>query len=207
MSTRSCSTGIVASSLAMLAAVVARSASFWPCWRSISASLAFCSARWLIRNWRCISICAGLAPSGGSEVLKWIVRERRAQSRDVELGGDEIALLALLVGLGHRRIELDQNVAGLDALSVANVDRANHAGLERLDHLGAAARNDLARRGGDDIDAAERGPHQRDAEQRDDRRPDRAADRRRRRLGDLECRRQEGEFVLAAANLGSRKRR
>jgi hypothetical protein len=28
------------------------SASFWPCWRSISESLAFCSAHWLIRNWR-----------------------------------------------------------------------------------------------------------------------------------------------------------
>src|SRR6266567_5037991 len=65
MSTRSCSTGIVAWSFATLAEMVDRSASFWLCWRSISASLALCSARWLIRNWRCISICAGLAFCGG----------------------------------------------------------------------------------------------------------------------------------------------
>ena len=64
-------------------------------------------------------------------------------------------------GLGHGRIELDQHVAGLDALPITDVDRANDAGLERLDHLGAAGRNDLARRGGDDVDAPQGGPNQR----------------------------------------------
>ena len=50
ISTRCCSSGIVASSFAMVAATVARSASFCASWRSISASLAFCSAIWLTQK-------------------------------------------------------------------------------------------------------------------------------------------------------------
>jgi hypothetical protein len=95
--------------------------------------------------------CALRRPEGGKRIL----RERRAQPRDVESGRKEIAPLALLVGFRHRRVELDQNVASLDALSVAYVDGADNARLERLDQLGAPAWHDLARRGRDDIDAAE----------------------------------------------------
>ena len=53
-----------------------------------------------------------------------------------------------------RRIELDQDVAFLDALTVPDVDRADDADLEGLDDLGAAARHDLAGRRGDDVDCA-----------------------------------------------------
>ena len=65
----------------------------------------------------------------------------------------------------HRRIELDQHVAGLDALPIADMDRANNAGLERLNHLGPAARDDLAGCGGNDVDLPEACPGQRQAEQ------------------------------------------
>ena len=148
--------------------------------------------------------CALRRPEGGKRILC----ERRTQPRDVELGRDEIALLAFAVGFRHGRIEFDQNVAGLYALPVADVDGANNARLERLDQLGAPARHDLAGRGRDDIDAAERRPRQREAEHRDDARADRAPDRRRRRFSDLERRRQERDFLLAAAsrNRGFRKR-
>jgi hypothetical protein len=146
--------------------------------------------------------CALRRPEGGERIL----RQCRAQPRDVELGCKEIALLALLVGFRHRRVELDQDVAGLDTLSVANLDGADNARLERLDQLCAPTRHDLAGRGGDDIDATERRPSQRDAEERDDTRPDRTPDRRRGRFGNFESCRQERDFVLASANFGSRKR-
>ena len=58
----------------------------------------------------------------------------------------------------HCRIELDDNIAGLDALSILNVNRANHSGLERLDYLGTTAWHNLARRCGDNIGRAERRP-------------------------------------------------
>ena len=94
-------------------------------------------------------------------------------------------------------IELDQDVAGLDALTVAHMDRTHHAGLERLDGLGAAARNDLARRDGDDVDRADTRPGQRSAEHGDEGERNGAADRRGRRFDDLECGRQKREFVLS----------
>ena len=48
--------------------------------------------------------------------------------------------LLQMVALGgvHRRVELDQHVAGLDRVAVAHVDGAHDPGLERLDHFGAA---------------------------------------------------------------------
>ncbi len=95
--------------------------------------------------------CALRRPERGKRIL----RERRAQPRDVESGRKEIAPLALLVGFRHRRVELDQNVAGLDALSVAYVDGADNARFEWLDQLGTPAGHDLARRGCDDVDVAE----------------------------------------------------
>ena len=64
-------------------------------------------------------------------------------------------------GLRHGRIELDQHVAGLDALPIADVDCANHTGLERLNNLGAPGWNNLARRGGNDVDGTKGGPNQR----------------------------------------------
>ena len=49
----------------MVAAEVARSASFCASWRSSAAILARCSAVWLIRYWRWLATSAGLAPAGG----------------------------------------------------------------------------------------------------------------------------------------------
>ena len=48
--------------------------------------------------------------------------------------------------------------------TVSDPDRAHHAGLERLDQFGLSDRNDTAACGGDDIDAANDGPAERDAE-------------------------------------------
>jgi hypothetical protein len=126
-------------------------------------------------------------------------RERRAQPGDVELCGEQLALRPLAVGLVHGGVELDQRIARLHALSVTHVDRTHHPDLERLDHLGAPARDDPARCRGDDVDRAERGPDERQAEQRDDGKTDRPSDRRRRRLDDLERGRQECELILATA--------
>ena len=54
-------------------------------------------------------------------------------------------------------------------------------------------------RGSDDIDMAESCPDQRQTEQRDDGRANRATNRRRRGLDDLQRRRQKGELVVFAA--------
>src|SRR5262249_38593979 len=56
---------MVASSFAIVAAMVARSASFCARWRSSAASLAANSDVWLTRNWRCIATRLGGAAAGG----------------------------------------------------------------------------------------------------------------------------------------------
>ena len=178
--------------------MVARSASFCATCRSIAATLAFCSAVWLTRKRRCIWIksdgALGRLELGGRIVLSG---QGRTQPCDIELSRDEVALRMPELGPAHGRIELDKDVAGLDALAVTDMDRTHDAGLERLDGLGAAARNDLAGRDGDNVDRADARPGQRNAEHGDDRGRDGAADRRGRRLDDLERRRQKREFVLS----------
>ena len=56
----------------------------------------------------------------------------------------------------HCRVELNDNVTGLDALSILNVNCSNHTGLERLNDLGSAAWDDLPRCCGDNIGRPER---------------------------------------------------
>ena len=62
----------------------------------------------------------------------------RLQSRNIQLGGGEIALGVSKVRIVQGLIELNQNLAGLDLLTILDIDRAHHAGLERLNNLGAA---------------------------------------------------------------------
>jgi len=66
---------------------------------------------------------------GGERIA---IGERRVQSRDVELCGDEVALQMAQFGVVDCRVELDQHVACLDRLPVADMDGANDRGLERL---------------------------------------------------------------------------
>jgi len=106
-----------------------------------------------------------------------------------------------LLGAGHGRIELDQDLAGLDPLPVADMDRALHTGLEGLDQLGAAVRDDLALCRRHDVDAADAGPDARQAESADDDRGGGTHGWRWRRLRYLERRRQQGELVIPAAHL------
>ena len=101
------------------------------------------------------------------------------------------------LGTAHGRVKLDKNVAGPDALTVADMDRTHYAGLKRLDRFGSAGRNDFARRHGDNVDRADARPGERNAEHGDNGESDGAADRRRGSLDDLECGRQKGEFVLS----------
>src|SRR5216684_5735238 len=65
ISTRSSSGGMIALSLSIEALMVARSASFCATCPSMAASLACCSAVWLIRKRRCISTRAAGASGGG----------------------------------------------------------------------------------------------------------------------------------------------
>ena len=102
------------------------------------------------------------------------------------------------LGLVDGRVELDEDLPGGDGLAVLDMDGANHSGLERLDHLGAPAGHDLSGRGRDDIDMAEARPGERHAEHGDDGDADGVAERRRRRLHDLQGGRQERQLVLAA---------
>ena len=47
-------------------------------------------------------------------------------------------------GLVHGRIELDQDLARFDGLSIAHMNCADHTGLERLNDFGAPARNNFS---------------------------------------------------------------
>ena len=189
--------------------MVARSASFCATCRSMAASFAFCSAVWLSRKRRCIWIKSDDASWRRLELGERIVLsgQGRPQAGGVELSRHQIALQMPELGTAHGRVELNEDVAGPDALTVADMDRTHHAGLERLDGFGAAARNDLARRDGDNVDRADTRPGQRSAEHGDEGERDGAADRRRRSLDDLECGRQKREFVLSTLYALLRERR
>ena len=100
----------------------------------------------------------------------------------------------VLLGGVDSRIEVDQGIAGAYLLPVADIDGADDACLEGLDGLGAPGGDDLAGRNRHDIDFAEAGPEKGERKDRNHRPDDGAADGRRRRVGDLERRRQEGEF-------------
>ena len=140
-------------------------------------------------------VCFG----GRREVGERIVPggERRAQPRDVELLGEEVAAQVIAFRGVYGRIELDQHVTGLDRLPVVYPNGAHNAGLERLDDLGAAARHDFSARRRDDVDRAPPGPYQRRAEQQDDGGRDRTADWRRWRFHDFKRRRQERQLFAA----------
>ncbi len=118
--------------------------------------------------------------------------------RRFEPGLRQITLLVTKFCLGHRRIEFDEDLTSLDALSVPHVDRANDANLQRLNDLGTIARNDPARRRGDDIDLAETCPSEGNTEQCYDSAAYSARHWWWRGLDNFERGRQEGEFFSAS---------
>ena len=77
--------------------------------------------------------------------------EQRLGAGAVDLGGEQVAVQALDIGVGHAGVQFDQQVAGLHVLAIADMDRCDDRRLQRLDQLGAAAGDDLALRDGDDI--------------------------------------------------------
>src|SRR5437588_10813687 len=99
----------------------------------------------------------------------------------------------------HRGVELNENFACNDVLSIMEVDGAYDASLKWLDELGSSTGNDLAECGSDDVYGTDRCPH-RETEECDDRCRNCTPHRRGRYLDDLECRRQELRFVVGAAN-------
>ena len=131
--------------------------------------------------------------------------KRSGEPGSVEPRRDEVALDMIALGEVHGGIELDENVTGLDGHAIAHVNGAHNSRLERLDGLGAAAGDDLAGRGSHDVDLAECGPAQREAEEGDDRHPDRPPGRRGRRLHDLQRSGEKGKLIPVAAD-GLRKR-
>ena len=133
---------------------------------------------------------AGMTRSRGDRSGIETVAQRR-KAGDIELARNQILRDMLALGLGHRAVEFDQNLAGRDLVAVLHMDRRYDSGLQRLNGLGAPGRNDLAGCRRDDVDMAENRPCDREHEKQDDRRADRPAGRRRRRLEDLQRRGQE----------------
>src|SRR5262249_38332405 len=101
------------------------------------------------------------------------------------------------LGTAHGRVELEKDVTGIYFLPVADMDATHDASLERLDGLRAAARNDLAGCHSDNVDRANAGPGQRNAERDDDGHRNGAPNRRGRSLDDFEGGWQKGELVLS----------
>ncbi len=104
--------------------------------------------------------------------------------------------LARRVGAGGGRggLELDQYVARADGLPIRHEDALNDTHFGRLDHLGFIRGDDLARCDGDEIDLADARPAEGKGERRDDGPHNGARQRRRRRLDELERRREEFAF-------------
>ena len=122
----------------------------------------------------------------------------RRQSRDVGLRRHQIALLVAEIRLVHGRVQLDQDIADLHFLPIADQDGANHADLERLHDLRMSGRDDLAFGDGDNIDVAEPGPNQRERKDGDDAVGPETADGRRRCFDDFQRGRQK--FALGVAH-------
>src|SRR5229473_3072886 len=95
--------------------------------------------------------------------------ERRPQSRDIELGGSQVALQMRTLGIIDGRVKLDEHVAGLYCLTILHSDGAHDADLEGLDDLGAAALFFFTQRTAYEIDMADARPCQGDAKGGDDR--------------------------------------
>ena len=77
----------------------------------------------------------GVRAGGSNEISCGIIAagKCRAQARDIEPFGQQVVAQMIAFGLIGGRIELDQDVACLDRLTVLHFDRTHHAGLERLD--------------------------------------------------------------------------
>ena len=102
------------------------------------------------------------------------------------------------VGVGFRRIQLQEQVSGLDDLASLDVDRSDLARIKRFDHLGVANCLDLARGCRMDVQPAEIRPHQRRQREGANRRHQRDRQRRGRSFEDFERGRQE--FAIAPRN-------
>ena len=88
-------------------------------------------------------------------------RERGLAAQDFRPRRSKLGARALRVGQRGRAVELDQHVARLHERAVADANRLDPAGFQRLDDLDLSGRLKLALRGGDDVDAAEIGPGER----------------------------------------------
>src|SRR5262249_52628767 len=73
-----------------------------------------------------------------------LTAQGRIEPRNVELCGSKVASQVFAFRVIHRCVKLDQDLANLHALPIANPDRTYYTGLERLDDLGTTARNNLA---------------------------------------------------------------
>src|SRR5262249_10474609 len=200
---------MVASSLAIVAAMVARSASFCARWRSSAASLAANSDVWLTRNWRCIVTRLGGAAAGGrnsdtGSSLPLKAARKRATSSCAEVRSLRKWLRSASFMVGSSSIRTCPALTF--CLPVADVDGPHDAGLERLDDFGASTWDDFSRRRGDDVDLAKRRPGQGQAKQRNDRHTNGPPDWRGRRLDDFQRRRQKRELMLVTATWSRRKR-
>jgi hypothetical protein len=144
-------------------------------------------------HWACLS----RRIKGGKRIAA--IRQRCSQACGVQPRRDEVAPQMMAFGFVHRWVEFDQNIAGFDGLSVTDMDGAHDPGLKGLHDLGAVTRDDLARRGGDDINPAQGGPSQRQAENASNCHCDGPSQWRGRHLHDLERRGQEGDLFAIPA--------
>ena len=81
------------------------------------------------------------------------------------------------IGLRAARIQLNQDLTGPDPLALGDMDRRDHADLQRLHRLAVPAGDDAALGDRDDVHLAERGPHQCEHEEQQNRPEDRPARR------------------------------
>ena len=86
------------------------------------------------------------------------IAERSVQPCDIQLRGDKVASYVFLFCCGHRRIKLDQDIAGFNALSVVHIDGPDDADLKRLYQLNPTAWDNLTVRIGDDVDMTDSSP-------------------------------------------------
>src|SRR5262249_12122489 len=104
----------------------------------------------------------------GSREGLGVAQNHRTQARNIELRLNQIAGDAVAVRTVRRRIELDQNIAGIDVIAVSDHDLFDDANFQGLDLFYLAGGDEASVCGRDNVELADASPADRHGDDQDD---------------------------------------